>query len=67
MYYQYYGPIDLDFELAKSVGEYFRLTTKEMDQIIEEVINVVKSWEVIAKQIGISRAEQELMTSAFKY
>lgn len=21
----------LDFELAKSVGEYFRLTTKEMD------------------------------------
>jgi len=57
----------LDFELAKSVGEYFRLTTTEMDQIIDEVTSVVKNWQDIAKQIGISRAEQELMASAFKY
>lgn len=57
----------LDFELAKSVGEYFRLTTNEMDQIIDEVITVVKNWQELAKQIGISRAEQELMASAFKY
>jgi len=58
---------DLDFELAKSVGEYFRLTAKEMDLIIEEVKNVVKNWEIVAKQIGISRSEQELMASAFKF
>ncbi|MFV0182878.1 type II toxin-antitoxin system HipA family toxin [Empedobacter falsenii] len=57
----------LDFELAKSVGEYFRLTTNEMDQIIDEVITVVKNWQDIANKIGISRAEQELMASAFKY
>lgn len=57
---------DLDFELAKSVGEYFRLTAKEMDQIIDEVTAVVKNWQVVAKQIGISRAEQELMANAFK-
>lgn len=57
----------LDFELAKSVGEYFRLTTNEMDQIIDEVITVVKNWQELAKQIGISRAEQELMASAFRY
>lgn len=58
---------DLDFELAKSVGEYFRLTTNQMDQIIDEVTTVVNKWKDIAKQIGISRAEQELMASAFKY
>lgn len=57
---------DLDFELAKSVGEYFRLAAKEMDQIIDEVTAVVKNWKVVAKQIGISRAEQELMANAFK-
>ena len=57
---------DLDFELAKSVGEYFRLAAKEMDQIIDEVTAVVKNWQVVAKQIGISRAEQELMANAFK-
>lgn len=57
----------LDFELAKSVGEYFRLTTNEMDQIIDEVITVVNNWQELAKQIGISRAEQELMASAFRY
>lgn len=57
----------LDFELAKSVGEYFRLTTKEMDQILTEVTTVVKNWSLIAKQIGIPRSEQELMANAFNY
>lgn len=58
---------DLDFELAKSVGEYFRLTPKEMDEIIREVTTVVKNWKNMAKQIGISRAEQELMAGAFNF
>lgn len=58
---------DLDFELAKSVGEYFRLTPKEMDEIIREVTTVVKNWKNMAKQIGISRAEQELMVGAFNF
>lgn len=58
---------ELDFDLAKSVGEYFRLTTKEMDQIIEEITAVVNNWQEVAKQIGISRAEQELMASAFNF
>lgn len=56
---------DLDFDLAKSVGEYFRLTSKEMDQMIDEVTAVVRNWPAIAKKIGIPRAEQELMASAF--
>jgi len=56
----------LDFKLAKSVGEFFRLSENEMDAIIEEVINVVKDWKAVAKQIGISNKEQLLMKSAFK-
>ena len=56
----------LDFELAKSVGEYFRLSEKQMDQIITEVISSVSSWRNVAKDIGIPRSEQELMAGAFR-
>ncbi|MFH6604467.1 type II toxin-antitoxin system HipA family toxin [Maribacter algicola] len=55
----------LDFELAKSVGEYFRLDNKQMDTIIEEVLESVGQWKEIAEKIGISRGEQELMAGAF--
>jgi serine/threonine-protein kinase HipA len=56
----------LDFELAKSVGEYFRLNEKQMMTIIKEVLAVTTNWKTIAKEIGISRSEQELMAKAFK-
>ena len=56
----------LDFELAKSVGEYFRLNTLQMENIIQEVLQATSNWKNSAKEIGISRAEQELMQKAFK-
>ena len=56
---------DLDIELAKSVGEYFRLNTKQMDEIIHEVSTSVSKWKEVATEIGISRSEQELMSGAF--
>jgi len=56
----------LDLELAKRVGEYFRLDKKQMDAIVDEVAKSVSRWKEIAGEIGISRAEQELMGSAFK-
>jgi len=56
----------LDFDLAKSVGEYFRLSEEEMDTILDEVLYVVKDWKNIAKEIGIKNAEIELMAKAFK-
>ena len=55
----------LDFELAKSVGEYFRLNTLQMENIIKEVIQVISNWKKIATEIGISRAELEMMEKAF--
>jgi len=57
----------LDFELVKSVGEFFRLNESEMDNILNEVFNSVKQWKEIAHKIGISRSEQELMQAAFRY
>ncbi len=57
----------LDFDLAKSVGEYFQLKENQMNLILEEVNSSVKSWKKEANIIGISRAEQELMASAFRY
>jgi serine/threonine-protein kinase HipA len=56
----------LDLELAKSVGEYFKLANSEMDSIIREVKAAVSCWKVVAKEIGISRSEQEIMASAFR-
>jgi len=57
----------LDFELAKSVGEFFQLTDLEMETIIIEVKKSVNSWKIIAQEIGIPKLEQEIMASAFKY
>lgn len=57
----------LDFELAKSVGDFFRLNQSEMDNILHEVFTSVKQWKEIAHKIGISRSEQELMQAAFRF
>ena len=57
----------LDFDLALSVSEYFRLTQTEARSILSQVKKVVGDWEKTAKSIGISRGEIELMHSAFRY
>jgi serine/threonine-protein kinase HipA len=36
-----------------------------MEVIIQEVLQVTSNWKTIAKEIGISRSEQELMNKAF--
>lgn len=56
----------LDFDLAISVGEFFRLNLKQMDKIILQVLDSVRQWENFADKIGISRTEKELMSGAFR-
>ena len=56
----------LDIDLARSVGVYFRLGKKEMDNIIDEVKSGVSGWKKIPAEIGIPRNEQTLMAAAFK-
>jgi serine/threonine-protein kinase HipA len=55
----------LDIDLARSVGVYFQLNPKEMDNILAEVKASVKNWRKIATTIGIPRREQEVMEGAF--
>jgi serine/threonine-protein kinase HipA len=57
----------LDFDLAKSVGEYFMLNTKQMEEILKQVISVVSKWRIHANAIGISKKEQDMMQPAFKF
>ncbi|MEN0048455.1 MAG: HipA domain-containing protein [Bacteroidota bacterium] len=57
----------LDFELAKSVGEYFQLTNQEMNTILCEVKESVKTWQTLAKALKIARRECEMMSLAFQY
>jgi len=57
----------LDFDLALSVSEYFRLTQTEARSILSQVKKVVRDWEKTAKSIGISRGEIERMHAAFRY
>ncbi len=56
---------DLDFDLARIVGEYFRLNKSQMDKILNEVLQSVRNWKKIAVEIKIPRSEQSLMAKAF--
>ena len=55
----------LSYDLAKSVGIYFRLNESQMNTILEEVLTAVASWKEIAIKIGIPNKEIQLMQKAF--
>lgn len=55
----------LDYQLAFDVKEFFRLSQTQAMQIYDEVLMAVKQWQTVAKQLGISRAEQAMKESAF--
>jgi len=57
----------LDFDLARSVGEFFMLDLTAMDKIISEVRFIVSDWSKYANSIGIPKTEQERMTPAFRF
>lgn len=55
----------LDYQLAFDVKDFFRLSQTQTTQIYDEVLIAVKQWQTVAKQLGISRAEQAMKKSAF--
>lgn len=55
----------LDFNLAISVAEFFKLKDSEAKQIVANVKTVVQSWHKLAKNIGLTNNEMERMSSAF--
>ncbi len=56
----------LEFELARSVGEYFQLDLKGMDEIINRTKSVVQNWHEEAEKIGTPTHEIEMMAPAFE-
>ncbi|MCU7512348.1 MAG: HipA domain-containing protein [Ignavibacteria bacterium] len=55
----------LDTGLALEVTDYFRLKKTKAEKIIKEIREKVSMWESIAGKYNISRAETDLMKSAF--
>lgn len=55
----------LDYDLALSVIDFFQLETAEAEAILNEVRESVAGWQALARELGISRGEQNLMAPAF--
>jgi len=56
----------LDYALAMEVIDFFQLRENCAVEIKNKVLASVSNWNSIAKSIGLSRAEQQLMEPAFK-
>ena len=61
-----YDDNTLDYNLAKSVGEFFQLNNQQMEGIIAEIQSAVSKWRQVATDIKIPRSEQEIMATAFQ-
>ena len=55
----------LDYDLAMQAIDFFQLDRRQADRIKDEVIASVSHWQSVARSIGISRGEQQLMGPAF--
>lgn len=55
-----------DFELALSCAGYFELEINQAKTILKEVYDSVSQWSGLAKKLGASQNEIDLMQSAFR-
>jgi serine/threonine-protein kinase HipA len=55
----------LDFDLARSIAAYFRLSDTRANDIIEQIKKVVRRWPGLANKYQIPAKEQDVMASAF--
>src|SRR3954467_4176685 len=55
----------LDFDLAISVAEYFRVSKAKAKKTIMQIKKTVSEWRNVAQDVGISKAEQDRMRTAF--
>ena len=55
----------LSVDLALEVAPFFRLKTEEAETILREIKGAVNGWKEHARELGITRAEQEMMRGAF--
>jgi serine/threonine-protein kinase HipA len=57
----------LDFEVAREVAKYFRITNAQATTIIAGTKNIVKQWRKMAGKYKIPSKEQDLMAAAFEH
>ena len=57
----------LDFDLAISMAEYFRVSKFKANKIINQIKKIVPEWRKVAQVAGISKAEADRMSTAFEY
>jgi len=55
----------LNTEVARTVAPFFRISDPEAVEIIDEIKEVVSTWQREAKKLNISREEVSIMASAF--
>jgi len=49
------------------VIDFFQLDETEAEIIKEEILSAVTKWEIVAKEIGLSRSELQLMAAALNF
>jgi serine/threonine-protein kinase HipA len=54
-----------DLSLARDVARHFRVKPPRAEEIIAEVVRVVRTWRIEAAKAGLSRPAQDRMASAF--
>lgn len=57
----------LDFDLALEVAPFFRLHPDRAHQILNQVAQAVSAWKKVAQKRGVSIAECELKSKAFRF
>ena len=55
-----------DFDLARDVAKYFRLSPKRANAVLDEVVVAVRDWRDEAERVGLARTAQERMSTAFR-
>ena len=55
-----------DLELVLDIAKHFRVQARRATKIANEVRDAVREWRTEAKRAGITRAEQDRMTNAFR-
>ena len=54
-----------DLELARSVIDFFRISSSRAAAIIDEVLGAVRVWREVAGALGVTRGDQARMARAF--
>lgn len=55
----------LEIDLAFDVAHYFQLNVKTANEVYTQVKNAVQEWNELAKNLGISQGERDLMKDCF--